>query len=50
MINITIEDIDHLRERILYNSKDMGELGRYIRIEYVNNFLNDMVMEAEDRP
>ena len=48
-MNITETDIEDMRDRVIYNSTDMGELGTYIRVEYVMNIIDVMVRWCEMR-
>lgn len=43
---ITDQDIREMKDRVVYNSMDMGELGQYIRVEYVMNIIDVLVKRA----
>ena len=35
------EILTKLEQRVAYNAHDMGELGRFVRVKYVKNFIDD---------
>lgn len=38
-----IQELDLLKGRIEYNQHDMGEIGKFCRIGYINNFIADSI-------
>jgi hypothetical protein len=36
-------DVEAFKDRIVYNQTDFGEVGKYIRVEYVLNIIDEAV-------
>lgn len=39
--------IEMAKKRVEYNAHDLGEFGKMIRVEYVNNILEDMLVAIQ---
>jgi len=36
---------DKLKTRMAYNSHDLGDMGKFVRLQYINNFIDDFFEE-----